>query len=285
MTHRFIPARAGNTRASAARCRWRSVHPRSRGEHSAVRPARLSCIGSSPLARGTRCSTKRWEGAARFIPARAGNTISRSSAASPAPVHPRSRGEHTSHQSAASTTTGSSPLARGTPVRDTYHVGLARFIPARAGNTQRRGRPRDPPSVHPRSRGEHARLIVSTVRTPGSSPLARGTPRRGQAGPLPPRFIPARAGNTRPGGARWSRVPVHPRSRGEHWKNAIRNVLRGGSSPLARGTPTLDTLRELPDRFIPARAGNTPSACCPPPCRPVHPRSRGEHSADGNRPH
>ena len=35
-SHRFIPAYAGNTRRSSARCASRSVHPRLRGEHTGI---------------------------------------------------------------------------------------------------------------------------------------------------------------------------------------------------------------------------------------------------------
>ena len=50
-----------------------------------------------------------------------------------------------------------------------------RLIPARAGNTDRqralgRGLP-----AHPRSRGEHDKLLQNRGVTDGSSPLARGT--------------------------------------------------------------------------------------------------------------
>ena len=91
------------------------------------------------------------------------------------------------------------------------------------------------------------------------------------------RFIPARAGNTR--GRRGSRAPtaVHPRSRGEHSIRRQRSSAGAGSSPLARGTPSIWWTLGGVLRFIPARAGNT--------CRTwrrtlpasVHPRSRGEH--------
>ena len=50
-----------------------------------------------------------------------------------------------------------------------------------------------------------------------------------------------------------------------------------GSSPLARGTLRSSSLAPPLQRFIPARAGNTPDErLCRRPC-PVHPRSRGEH--------
>ena len=300
--HRFIPARAGNTKPSRHRgqrphgpgssplargthrplCRWREtpVHPRSRGEHQPERYAASDhTYGSSPLARGTprypRCGSRLHE---RFIPARAGNTRARGRPSRhPAPVHPRSRGEHRS-------------VPRINPALD-------RFIPARAGNTAADGHPRGRSTVHPRSRGEHDdnsalaqrravhprsrgehvwRTIQRAARR-GSSPLARGT--RSSIADLQceGRFIPARAGNTAQGTPCWLEHAVHPRSRGEHRSTKKFPRPKYGSSPLARGTPDeqLDVVRVM--RFIPARAGNT--HFIPPRVRsyPVHPRSRGEH--------
>src|SRR6185437_10928242 len=72
--HRFIPARAGNSRRRHAPPSGRPVHPRARGElahailAAAVRP------GSSPRARGTPVPRGVRRGDVRFIPARAGNS-------------------------------------------------------------------------------------------------------------------------------------------------------------------------------------------------------------------
>ena len=91
------------------------------------------------------------------------------------------------------------------------------------------------------------------------------------------RFIPARAGNTCVAGHRALRTAVHPRSRGEHADLSPRRSPCPGSSPLARGTPATDGRSILSLRFIPARAGNTPTRGKDRRDRPVHPRSRGEH--------
>ena len=91
------------------------------------------------------------------------------------------------------------------------------------------------------------------------------------------RFIPARAGNTRP----WCPSPgpaaVHPRTGGEHYvPNEVRRPC-GGSSPHGRGTLREHGGHQGPARFIPARAGNT--ACARSDRFPdtVHPRTGGEH--------
>ena len=91
----------------------------------------------------------------------------------------------------------------------------------------------------------------------GSSPLARGTLFFAAAVINRCRLIPARAGNMSSLDAAAVAAAAHPRSRGEH--RAALNDLEemGGSSPLARGTFFLTSLRTLKAM--------------------AHPRSRGEH--------
>ena len=91
------------------------------------------------------------------------------------------------------------------------------------------------------------------------------------------RFIPARAGNTPNDTSGLTYPPVHPRAGGEHLRRSIRHDSVCGSSPRGRGTHAADRSDAGPDRFIPARAGNTPFCCLPFCCLPVHPRAGGEH--------
>ena len=70
---------------------------------------------------------------------------------------------------------GSSPLTRGTRDQSNDHPIFSRFIPAHAGNTKEHGQDQQQPPVHPRSRGEHSRLIKTLLAKCGSSPLTRGT--------------------------------------------------------------------------------------------------------------
>ena len=193
---RFIPARAGNTRWVPATRSPSPVHPRSRGEHDGTTLADFRRDGSSPLARGTHRDVDLDGLDGRFIPARAGNTAISIRAAVVSPVHPRSRGEHSSAVIVWPTTAGSSPLARGTPRPRRRAAPERRFIPARAGNTSSPAPATSRPPVHPRSRGEHHAQLPFAEQIDGSSPLARGTRGKRAAPRKVGRFIPARAGNT-----------------------------------------------------------------------------------------
>ena len=139
---RFIPARAGNTIDAILQRAGATVHPRSRGEHESRNLSLTSPYGSSPLARGTQFQAQDVLEDLRFIPARAGNTSLAGATTPRHPVHPRSRGEHATSRDCTATITGSSPLARGTRTEARGRISAARFIPARAGNTSARRRPR-----------------------------------------------------------------------------------------------------------------------------------------------
>ena len=113
--------------------------------------------------------------------------------------------------------------------------------------------------------------------TPGSSPLARGTPAGIRKDPPTHGLIPARAGNTAPPTFVKKASRAHPRSRGEHVDGAHAGCWVGGSSPLARGTLGI-VIRVLRVRgLIPARAGNTVGHSETDMWAGAHPRSRGEH--------
>ena len=193
-------------------------------------------------------------------------------------AHPRSRGEHFIFTVACERSSGSSPLARGTPEDSNHprrHLGL---IPARAGNTQLVQRIYGIHWAHPRSRGEHNKKPTRCGWVWGSSPLARGTHCLDRHCQQPEGLIPARAGNTRRLGRRAQTERAHPRSRGEHAKKFIFGAIFAGSSPLARGTLGITDNLHKESGLIPARAGNTPPPRYASPPPRAHPRSRGEHA-------
>ena len=156
-------------------------------------------------------------------------------------VHPRAGGEHVRFTDLDGYQSGSSPRGRGTPEYAELQHRYRRFIPARAGNTPIRSWT---PSLHD-----------------GSSPRGRGTREHRATARFLFRFIPARAGNTHPGRLGCLRTAVHPRAGGEHSSGMNGAPSQSGSSPRGRGTPGSPITRRTRRRFIPARAGNTDSAC------------------------
>ena len=233
---RFIPAGAGNTGHGIRRRSWSAVHPRGRGEHAQDHCARYASRGSSPRARGTLKGEKKVEPISRFIPAGAGNTRYRYPVPIAVSVHPRGRGEHLHTVTNSTRHSGSSPRARGTRPHLRYQVNKRRFIPAGAGNTERRPRAHHHRPVHPRGRGEHVAAVAPGACNNGSSPRARGTRFHIRRAGRRPRFIPAGAGNTVCAFSRSKRTTVHPRGRGEHPLRQYKPLRCRGSSPRARGT-------------------------------------------------
>ena len=151
----LIPARAGNTVPAVARPPARGAHPRSRGEHTTRRAISSGDPGSSPLARGTPPLRAPKHIATGLIPARAGNTDVPDIVERAYRAHPRSRGEHAGFNIIRTTSTGSSPLARGTHIFPKGKPKCPGLIPARAGNTFGSKIATARKGAHPRSRGEH----------------------------------------------------------------------------------------------------------------------------------
>ena len=233
---RFIPACAGNAEPPPGVPREAPVHPRMRGERSGSICARLTSSGSSPHARGTLFASAHNVPSCRFIPAYAGN-------ATPGACWSCSHA-------------GSSPHTRGTQSGSLCRLPYLRFIPAYAGNASATSDSRLTTPVHPRIRGERAG--------------GRNTPKKQS------RFIPAYAGNAplRAKGARLT--AVHPRIRGERRSRPASASLTAGSSPHTRGTLSGTELAPVPDRFIPAYAGNADGRRPATVPEAVHPRIRGE---------
>ena len=173
---------------------------------------------------------------------------------------------------------GSSPLARGLPMKGSAIRTRGRIIPARAGFTFYPFFHTLTHVDHPRSRGVYKSNIVNMTYVTGSSPLARGLH---HLQPLPRwqgRIIPARAGFT----AHWRHTGIspadHPRSRGVYTSARSPPTSVLGSSPLARGLRYRPHETGEGGRIIPARAGFTPLPHFPYPHAGDHPRSRGVYA-------
>ena len=104
------------------------------GEQDGTEAFDAADAGSSPRGRGTVIHGLYNRGADRFIPAWAGNRLTRLSSRFLPPVHPRVGGEQLKVLDLKIEKTGSSPRGRGTDLRKTASIQYSRFIPAWAGN-------------------------------------------------------------------------------------------------------------------------------------------------------
>ena len=152
--------------------------------------------GSSPLARGLHCLCTPPGLAPRIIPARAGFTRSCSWCSWASWDHPRSRGVYLIDTALSFYQIGSSPLARGLPIRDSMVTPPSGIIPARAGFTILGFLSSFPMADHPRSRGVYLMNALDAAKGGGSSPLARGLREQPCIHGHGRRIIPARAGFT-----------------------------------------------------------------------------------------
>ena len=131
-------------------------------------------------------------------------------------------------------------------------------------------------SVYPRWRGELISLLEYMSCAHGLSPLARGTPRHAGRAAIPPRFIPAGAGNSFSSSSIAVVLTVYPRWRGELLIRSSYSAPLAGLSPLARGTQHGRPYEIPVARFIPAGAGNSHPSRNNAFIFPVYPRWRGE---------
>ena len=215
---------------------------------------------------------------------------------------------------------GSSPLARGLLGALDHHDHRHGIIPARAGFTMGTRVLTPDTGDHPRSRGVYKRGRGEDGRRSGSSPLARGLPRRRSPGAAPPPDHPRSRGvycdPLLDIALHWGSSPLarglreegrkdwsdHPRSRGVYSADPVRTGSGAGSSPLARGLrrqvrrqqdhggiiPARAGFTEprsrahRPRRIIPARAGFTRLSQWPHEVSPDHPRSRGVYTLVSN---
>ncbi len=138
----FIPACAGNGIPRKLRREVDSVHPRVCGERREITTSADNPRGSSPRVRGTDLPVRHREIEGRFIPACAGNGLSRWIRCRPPTVHPRVCGERGGDGDILGNHDGSSPRVRGTGHNIHRTPTGVRFIPACAGNGGQSGQKR-----------------------------------------------------------------------------------------------------------------------------------------------
>ena len=171
---RLIPAWAGKTLSGHQDHYQTAAHPRVGGENDEEADMSGRRSGSSPRGRGKRASRAPRPVEGRLIPAWAGKTTASFSACRPIRAHPRVGGENNATNDSAITTIGSSPRGRG-KLGDLREDRLAaRLIPAWAGKTSPRRRPRHPHTAHPRVGGEYPHGRKGGAMSGGSSPRGRG---------------------------------------------------------------------------------------------------------------
>ena len=112
----------------------------------------------------------------------------------------------------------------------------------------------------------------------GLSPPVRGTACRRSSHEQLQRFIPARAGNRADRHAGRPPRSVYPRPCGEQRSVTPKNSAISGLSPPVRGTELEGGIKGALNRFIPARAGNSPFGCQTSPRMTVYPRPCGEQT-------
>ena len=229
------PLTRGKPVAAWRACAACAAHPRSHGENRSLRFRGRHWSGSSPLTRGKQGCAGVGVIRPRLIPAHAGKTSMRLTVRSAQAAHPRSRGENAPSLMSTAPTAGSSPLTRGKLPGTRYRRRRGRLIPAHAGKTRSKERPKCARTAHPRSRGENESAEAVACGGVGSSPLTRGKLTGRYDNALQHGLIPAHAGKTSTTATSCPAEWAHPRSRGENVLLVSRPVRPGGSSPLTRG--------------------------------------------------
>ena len=116
---------------------------------------------------------------------------------------------------------------------------------------------------------------VDAIRSEGSSPRGRGSPRRTRRHSRNVRFIPAWAGQPSRLTSRPSPLGVHPRVGGAAYVHVFHASPVLGSSPRGRGSPASRSAAARGHGFIPAWAGQPSPSMSAKSASRVHPRVGG----------
>ena len=168
---------------------------------------------------------------------------------------------------------------RGKRSQPSDSSAIPRIIPAHAGQTPLRSCRIRPSMDHPRACGANRSRQLVRLSLDGSSPRMRG--KRFGFGPLkvPPRIIPAHAGQTMATRPTRSPSPDHPRACGANDGEWMPSQPLTGSSPRMRGKHTAGRLPSGGHRIIPAHAGQTRTRCRSSCRQSDHPRACGANFA------
>ena len=253
-----IPACAGEAIGRNTKPGVGKVYPRVCGGSRARRGLAHLGRGLSPRVRGKpalaicRCA------APRSIPACAGEARRAPPRPGTQRVYPRVCGGSAAISVIAISPSGLSPRVRGKPLLLSVALGLARSIPACAGEAATRGGWPKSGRVYPRVCGGSYPAAGSLLHAQGLSPRVRGKRRRfcvtsGAAG-----SIPACAGEATQRARGGGLAGVYPRvCGGSNGSLAVRDEL-AGLSPRVRGKRAWTALYRSRRRSIPACAGEAP---------------------------
>ena len=278
--HGYIPARAGEARPARPARAGRRVHPRACGGSGNTRSPGRPEMGTSPRVRGKPQAQPVGRPEVGYIPARAGEAGVARREPPPAGVHPRACGGSAGRAVLRAGGPGTSPRVRGKPVEALGNRAGLRYIPARAGEAGGRTVGWTTRRVHPRACGGSVIELEQVDDDHGTSPRVRGKRHRARTGRRRPRYIPARAGEARPGASPRPARPVHPRACGGSEREEIIARTAGGTSPRVRGKRRGRYALGVDTGYIPARAGEAPQRAGAGAGGRVHPRAcGGSHSS------
>ena len=227
------------------------VYPRPRGGTFSQRLQAFSPAGLSPPTRGNHARLERKVAIPRSIPAHAGEPHPSGRDSWRAKVYPRPRGGTSSCRSLSFNLRGLSPPTRGNRANWHCETPNRRSIPAHAGEPAAIVARQDNVEVYPRPRGGTFTLRVWNGYTDGLSPPTRGNRHASMRLYMPPRSIPAHAGEPLSANAASAALRVYPRPRGGTKHLYPEAQFGHGLSPPTRGNrpgrrESLEVVRSIP---------------------------------------
>ncbi len=235
LTTGSIPACAGEPRCPSPSTTPRRVYPRMCGGTVAIGVFAVAAQGLSPHVRGNlrdATALRRREGS---IPACAGEPASCRGVMSSVRVYPRMCGGTLTPSNACADPWGLSPHVQGNRSRGRLRATATRSIPACAGEPTWRISASPIPRVYPRMCGGTRPERTGRSAHRGLSPHVRGNRKRQRGEAIPPRSIPACAGEPSVVASGNPGARVYPRMCGGTGPGGLGWQFAAGLSPHVRG--------------------------------------------------
>ena len=270
-----IPAHAGEPIQETNSLNGYRVYPRPRGG-TARKAHRLTMReGLSPPTRGNPGAPGVPGAPGGSIPAHAGEPDGRNGRRRFDRVYPRPRGGTRHRRAERGQGGGLSPPTRGNPARVSSRASAWGSIPAHAGEPHCQIGGGAGELVYPRPRGGTDKPPNDSGRPRGLSPPTRGNLVDGQRRVAMRGSIPAHAGEPGADSLETGCWRVYPRPRGGTQSDLRARPKNFGLSPPTRGNLRRSSAAPLPDRSIPAHAGEPSPPASRRACPTVYPRPRG----------